>query len=396
MVARLAANDPHAKCQVGTGTLAPLAEALNKLSVQLAGGRTKAGEAFDVQALVEQAPNMMIACDPDGRIRFVNFTLPGLVIGDLLGTSMYRFIAPEDLDRVRGTIQRVLETGEPGGFDIRSVVKPGPEWFSAKLGAIKAEGQIAGFTMILTDISDLKQTQSRLERSNQELENFAYVASHDLQEPLRKIQTFGERLKSTSAGKLGPEGVDYLERMHSASTRMRRLIDDLLSFSRVASRAQPFTRVDLTALARDVVEGFKPIIEKTGAAVTVGTLPTLEADPTQLRQLLHHLLGNALKFHREDAPPTISIRGTLNADGTRCELAVEDDGIGFDEKYLDRIFNVFQRLHGRASKYDGTGIGLAICRKIVDRHNGSISARSTPGKGSTFVASLPLNQHSSR
>lgn len=396
LVARLAAGDPHARCRVGSGSLAPLAVALNNLSLLLASGGTKASEAFGIQTLVEQSPNMMLTCDRDSRIRFMNFTVPGLTVSGVERMSIYDFVLPQELERVRGFVQGVLETGEPVGYEIRSGVTPGPEWFAVRMGAIKAEQRIVGLTMILTDISDLKEIQGRLEQSNRELESFAYVASHDLQEPLRKIQTFGERLKATSSAALGPQGLDYLERMHGASSRMRRLIDDLLSFSRVSSRAKDFTRVDLGAVARGVLGDLEVAIEKEGAAVTLGELPVLEADPLQMRQLLQNLLSNALKFRRDDVAPSISIHGKVDAAARRCELVVTDNGIGFDEKYLDRIFSVFQRLHGRSSKYEGTGVGLAICRKIVERHAGIIVARSSPGEGASFTVSLPLEQHTSR
>jgi PAS domain S-box-containing protein len=346
-----------------------------------------------VQALVEQSPNIMLACDRDSRMRFQNFTTPGITVSDTLGRSVYETIAPHEHERVRAIIQRVLETGEPASYEIHSIYKPGPEWFNVRVAAIKAGPEIVGFTMILTDISDLKQTQFRLEQSNRELESFAYIASHDLQEPLRKVQTFGERLKLKSADKLGPEGLDNLERMVGAASRMGRLIEDLLTFARVSSKARPFTQVDLNALAREVLADLEMAIEKAGATVTVGELPTLDADPTQLRQLLQNLVSNALKFRREDVAPSISIQATVKEESAECELRVEDNGIGFEEKYLDRIFQVFQRLHGRGSKYEGTGIGLAICRKIAERHQGSITARSTSGGGATFITTLPLEQY---
>ncbi|MFL5350739.1 MAG: sensor histidine kinase, partial [Hyalangium sp.] len=253
LVDRLVANDPHARCQVGTGPLAPLAQALNHLATQLSSGRTKASEAFGMQALVEQSPNIMLACDRDARMRFLNFTTPGITVSDTLGRSVYETMAPHEHPRVQAIVKGVLETGEPAGYEIHSIYRPGPEWFNVRVGAIRAGQEIVGFTMILTDISDLKQTQARLEQSNQELESFAYVASHDLQEPLRKIQTFGDRLKKTSGEKMGPEGLDYLERMMGAASRMRRLIDDLLSFARLSSQARPFSSVDLQALAREVL-----------------------------------------------------------------------------------------------------------------------------------------------
>jgi len=396
LIARIAANDPHARCRVGEGPLGPVAAALNTLATHLSTGSLKASEAFGIHALVTQAPNMMLACDLREQIRFLNFTLPGRVIGDVVGLKVMDFIAPEEQPRVRGIIRKVVETGEPAGYEIRSVVQPGPEWFSVRVGPIKAGHETVGFTMILTDISDLKRTQARLEHSNRELESFAYVASHDLQEPLRKIQTFGDRLKATSAATLDAKGLDYLERMNAAATRMRGLIDDLLSYARVSAQTKPFTRVDLAALAREVLGDLETAIERTGATITLGELPVLDADPVQLRQLLQNLLSNALKFRREDVAPTISVEATVEAGSNRCELRVRDNGIGFEEKYTERIFDLFQRLHGRGGQYEGTGIGLAICRKIAERHGGSIGARSSPGAGATFLVTLPLQQPTSR
>ena len=395
-ISRITANEPHVQCRVGDGPLGPVAAALNTLATHLSTGSLKASEAFGIHALVTQAPNMMLACDLREQIRFLNFTLPGRVIGDVVGLKVMDFIAPEEQPRVRGIIRKVVETGEPAGYEIRSVVQPGPEWFSVRVGPIKAGHETVGFTMILTDISDLKRTQARLEHSNRELESFAYVASHDLQEPLRKIQTFGDRLKATSAATLDAKGLDYLERMNAAATRMRGLIDDLLSYARVSAQTKPFTRVDLAALAREVLGDLETAIERTGATITLGELPVLDADPVQLRQLLQNLLSNALKFRREDVAPTISVEATVEAGSNRCELRVRDNGIGFEEKYTERIFDLFQRLHGRGGQYEGTGIGLAICRKIAERHGGSIGARSSPGAGATFLVTLPLQQPTSR
>ena len=248
----------------------------------------------------------------------------------------------------------------------------------------------------------LKTTAMRLERSNRELADFAYVASHDLQEPLRKVQAFGDRLKAACSKSLGAEGRDYLERLQAAAKRMQVLIDDLLAFSRVTTKANPFEPVELSRIAQDVLSDLEVRIQQTAGQVDLGALPAIEADPLQMRQLFQNLLGNALKFHHEGKPPVIKVRGTVlsepapgSAAGGQsrefCQITFEDNGIGFDEKYLDRIFVLFQRLHGR-SAYDGTGIGLAICRKIADRHGGSITAESLPGEGSTFRITLPLQQ----
>lgn len=249
----------------------------------------------------------------------------------------------------------------------------------------------------------LKKFAARLERSNRELQEFASVASHDLQEPLRKIQAFGDRLKTKCQDALSPEGQDYLERMQSAAGRMQTLINDLLMFARVDATASPFVKVDLGQVAREVASDLETRIEREDARVEIGELPVIEADPSQMRQLLQNLIGNALKYRRKDVPPVVKIyaavikeRRAQKRPGNHptadfSQIIVEDNGIGFDEKYLDRIFMVFQRLHGR-KEYEGTGMGLAVCRKIAERHNGSITASSTPGRGSTFIVTLPLRR----
>jgi PAS domain S-box-containing protein len=395
LVNRLAANEPNVRGRVGQGPLAPLAAALNHLSTTLDARRTAAPDPFGVQVLVAQSPIMMMACDAEERIRFMNYTIPGLSLSDVVGQSYYRYTPPEDLEMVRGHVRKVLATGEPVSYEHRPSRPSGAEWYSVQLAPIRDSKRIIGFTVSLMDITDLKRTQLRLEQSNRELENFASVASHDLQEPLRKIQTFSERVSSMYAETLGPEGRDYLERMNNAATRMRKLIDDLLAYSRVSSKTQTLHLVDLSELARGVLGDLETSIEQSRATVTIGQLPTLEASPMQMRQLLQNLLSNALKFRKDDVPPAISLNATVDPESNRCELRVEDNGIGFEEKYVDRIFNVFQRLHGRG-KYEGTGIGLAICRRIAERHGGSIQARSAPGRGSTFIVTLPYRQQASR
>ena len=250
----------------------------------------------------------------------------------------------------------------------------------------------------------LKSSAARLERSNRELEQFASVAAHDLQEPLRKVQTFGERLRAEAGPQLTAEGLDYLERMQDASGRMRTLIDDLLTFSRVTTKGEAFVPVDVTGVAREVVSDLEASLEEEGGRVEVGHLPHIDADPMQVRQLLQNLISNGLKFRRLDQAPVVKVRGRLlGGSGDRgdpaspvngmCEITVEDNGIGFDEKYIDRIFTIFQRLHGRG-EYEGTGIGLALCRKIAERHGGTITATSRPGQGSTFAVTLPVKRSS--
>lgn len=229
-----------------------------------------------------------------------------------------------------------------------------------------------------------------LARSNQDLQDFAYAASHDLQEPLRKIMTFGDRLQVRYADQLDERGLDYLQRMQQAATRMQTLIVDLLAYSRVSTQARPFTPVDLNAVLTAVLADLEMRLEETNATIQLDPLPTIDADPTQMAQLFLNLLSNALKFTAPDHPPVVHIY-SQPADRNHYTIVVNDNGIGFEEKYLDRIFGVFQRLHGR-EEYSGTGVGLAICQKIVKRHNGHITARSQPGAGATFFVTLPAHQ----
>ncbi|MBD0327925.1 MAG: PAS domain-containing protein, partial [Pyrinomonadaceae bacterium] len=248
----------------------------------------------------------------------------------------------------------------------------------------------------------LRAYATRLNRSNRELQDFAYVASHDLQEPLRKVRTFGDRLNAKYAEALGEQGRDYLKRMEGATVRMQDLIDDLLELSRVTTNAQPFTPVDLNEVARDVVFDLEARIEQIGGRVEVSGLPTVKADRLQMRQLLQNLISNALKFHREEEVPVVKVYSELlqereeegsgrTADRRAYQIFVEDNGIGFDEKHLERVLAPFQRLHGRDA-YEGTGMGMAICRKVVERHNGDITAKSTLGRGATFIVTLPAKQ----
>ena len=268
-------------------------------------------------------------------------------------------------------------------------------------------------TMILLaieDITDRKRVEeklkiysAKLERSNRELQDFAQVASHDLQEPLRKILAFGDRIKIKAGESLDDECRDYLQRMFNAAARMQTLITDLMMFSKVETNSQPFVLTDLGVIAREVTADLETRIEQAGGRVEIEELPIIDADPMQMRQLLQNLIGNSLKYYREGVPPVVRIFSqNLDARSPEsmdegalarqlCQILVEDNGIGFDEKYLDRIFTVFQRLH-KKGEYEGTSVGLAICRKIVDRHGGTITARSSQGQGTTFVVTLPVIQ----
>jgi len=237
---------------------------------------------------------------------------------------------------------------------------------------------------------ELKTLMAKLKVSNQALQDFASIASHDLQEPLRKVMSFGNLIGQKYKDSLGETGNDYLRRMLDATERMRSLLKGLLEYSRITTKADPFVEVDLTKIVGEVLSDLEIGIERTGAEMRVLGLPIVKADPTQMRQLFQNLIGNALKFHQEDEKPVIEVRSSIADD--KLQIVVEDKGIGFEEQYLEKIFAPFQRLHGRSSGYEGTGMGLAICKKIVDRHGGSITAKSTPGKGSSFAITLPFEK----
>jgi two-component system CheB/CheR fusion protein len=242
----------------------------------------------------------------------------------------------------------------------------------------------------------------KLEWSNRELEDFAYIASHDLQEPLRAIQAFSDRLQAKYGRALDAQGLDYLMRIQKAAGRMRLLISDLLTYSRVTTKGKPFEQVDLGLLARECIADLNKRLEETKGRIEVGELPVLDADPVQMRQLIQNLLENGLKFHRAGEPPLVRIENHLvvppqfSADSfqlvkaPRCHISVSDNGIGFEEKYTERIFTPFERLHNQ-NQYPGTGIGLAVCRRIVERHGGSLKAKSLLNQGSTFLITLPLH-----
>ena len=274
---------------------------------------------------------------------------------------------------------------------------------------LREAGQDRGVVLVLRDITERIEAERQrqrfaqeLERSNRELQEFAFVASHDLQEPLRKIKAFGDRLRAKYGAQLDEGGRDYLDRMQSAATRMGALIDGLLSFSRVTSKSQPFAPVDLNEIAREVLEDLEARLESSGGRVEIGPLPIAQADPTQMRQLLQNLLGNALKFHQPDVPPLVQVSARVldsrgGESGERCEIWVRDNGIGFeagDSGEVERIFAPFGRLHGRDA-YEGTGMGLAICKRIAEHHGGSITARSVPGQGAAFIVTLPLRREAS-
>jgi signal transduction histidine kinase len=273
---------------------------------------------------------------------------------------------------------------------------------------LNGAGLVLGGMCIANDISEARQNQKELElrieklsRSNEELEQFAYVASHDLTEPLRKIRAFGERLASRFINELGPDGKDYIDRMQNAASRMQTLIDDLLAYSKLSRSQEENTLLSLTDIVNEVLSDLEITIEQKKAMIQVEELPEVMAIKGQMRQLFQNLISNALKFNAPGKCPVIHISSEIvswrdvknaskmNKQSKYSRITVQDSGIGFEEKFIDRIFVIFQRLHGR-SEYAGTGIGLAVCKKIVENHNGSITASSKINEGAAFTITLPL------
>ncbi len=246
---------------------------------------------------------------------------------------------------------------------------------------------------------DLLIINAELQRSNTELQQYAYIASHDLQEPLRKILTFSRIVTERYLDQM-PEAASYMNRVIAASERMRRLINDLLNFSRLTEVLQ-FKRTDLNEVLRETLSDLELTIKEKDASFTIDNLPAAEVVQLQLKQVFQNIISNALKFSRPGKPPQIKIQSELvdeksftsppTAAGKYFRLTISDNGIGFEEQYLDKIFTLFQRLHGK-DEYSGTGIGLAIVKKIVDKHNGILTARSGEGEGASFIMVLPLKQ----
>lgn len=237
----------------------------------------------------------------------------------------------------------------------------------------------------------LSQNAVELGKANKELQDFAHIASHDLQEPLRKIIIFGDRLESTLQDSSNEKAREYLDRMQKSAARMRHFIEDLLQYTKVDKKSMPFKPVDLNEIAKDIINEFEYLLIENRGAIHIDNLPVIEADPFQMSQLFLNMIGNGLKFHREEVPPVVNLGSTYNDNGT-WEITVEDNGIGIDEQHVDRIFKPFERLHNR-STFEGTGIGLTICNKIVTRHGGDISVKRHSENGVIFHITLPEKQN---
>jgi len=326
-----------------------------------------------------------------------------------------RIIHVEERQRVVEHLKGDLLHLDPCELEFRIIRRDGQEcWISHVCRAVlDDQGNMLGRRASNRDVNDRKQAEADLQRAheglerkiakrtaelewrNRELQEFANVAAHDLQEPLRKIQVFGDLLQHEMSQNLSDSARDYLARMTGAATRMQELIKALLAYSRVSTKTNPFERVDLRHIAEKVVDDLAMSMEEKQPVVEIGDLPEIDADPVQISQLLQNLIVNAIRYKKQDQVPAVKISGRWGKQAGRknkyVELRVQDNGIGFDMRYLDRIFLPFERLHGRG-EYEGTGMGLAICRTIAQRHGGSITAESRPGEGATFIVRLPVRQ----
>ena len=288
-------------------------------------------------------------------------------------------------------------------------------WGSTVITALYNEQhEVIGFLKVTRDLTERKlledtlrtntqrlaEKNRELEKMNQELASFAYVSSHDLQEPLRKIQTFASRIATTESDRLSDKGKDFFGRIQQAASRMQKLLQDLLSYSRAITEEVHFQKTDLNTLLEKVKNQWKDTIEEKEAILHVHHLPVLHIIPFQFQRLLTNLVGNALKFHKPGLSPRIDIRARIthgkelnmqqaNNTWEYCHISVTDNGIGFDPQFVDRIFEVFQRLHTR-DEYEGTGIGLAICKKIAENHHGFMTAEGRPGQGANFNVYIPV------
>ncbi len=367
---------------------------LRSMQCELEQSRKKYSDLYDF------APVGYLTLSEEGRIVEANLTAArqlGMERSVLIGKPFNLYAAGDYREELHLHLRMVFNTRQPHTCEIKLDGRncTGCYFQLDSTYLLNSDGESLARTT-MTDISDRKKAEEKLtalagklEFRNRELEQFAFIASHDLQEPLRKILAFGERLGTKYREKLDEEGKDYLIRIMNASKRMQQFIRDLIQYARVTARPEPLHTLDLRKAVMEVISDLELKIERVGANVEVLELPAVKGEKSQIRQLFQNLIANALKFHGEEQPHIKIYSRRTDRD---CTIFVEDNGIGFDEKYLDRIFVPFERLHGK-SAYEGTGMGLAICRKIVERHGGTITAKSKAGEGSTFIITLPLESN---
>jgi PAS domain S-box-containing protein len=356
----------------------------------------RAEELFRVA--VEGSPSGLLMVDREGAIVLVNREVErlfGYPRNELIGRQI-DVLVPDGMRRghpaLRGEFMQDPSARAMGaGRELFAKRKDGHE-VPVEIGLNPLSTDSGMFVLAsVVDITERKRSEFDLKRSNEELERFAYVASHDLQEPLRMVASYVQLLGKRYKGKLDADADEFIGYAADGAMRMQRLIEDLLAFSRVGTRGATSVPVDINMVLAGALTNVRLSIEESGASVTAGELPTVPGDPGQLGHLFQNLISNAVKFRGED-PPLVRVSAERDADNWL--FRVHDNGIGIAPEYFDRIFVIFQRLHGR-EKYSGTGIGLAIARKIVERHGGRIWVESTPGRGTTFLFTLPAHQEQS-
>jgi PAS domain S-box-containing protein len=348
--------------------------------------------------LIENATDIIYRIDLTGTFTYSNSVVKRIMDyseEEIIGMNYLELVRSDERERVQQFYIEQLTNNELTSYlEFPAVAKDGTEvWIGQSVGLVRENGKVTGMQAVARDITERKrmeealvQQAEELASANADLEQFAFIAAHDLQEPLRKIQAFGDRLNLKYSKALDDTGRDYLERMRGSATRMRTLIDDLLSFAR-ANKQQKREVTSLEPIIRGVLGDLQIRAEETEATISVGTMPTLEVDPSQMRQVFQNIIGNALKFRRPGVPPVITVYSHRQPTGD-WQIRISDNGIGFDEQYKERIFAVFQRLHSR-EQYEGTGIGLAIVRRIIEGHGGSIEVTSRLNEGTTFYVTLP-------
>jgi PAS domain S-box-containing protein len=356
-----------------------------------------------------QAAAGIAECDLAGHFQLVNdryCDMLGRSREALLQLHMEDTIFPEDRSSIMAQVIEMKNTGESFTAERQCLRGDGSSiWVRNNVSLVRdRHGQPQSMVVISQDITerkaaelairsaqeDLKKYAARLERSNKELEHFATIASHDLQEPLRKVMMFSDHLENITENILSPEAKDDIVRLQRATRKMQTLIDNLLDLSRVARRGSPFRKVNLANLMTEVMADLHPMLNEAGGTLEIGNMIELEADPSQLQQLLENLISNAIKFHRQDVLPVVRVSSDY-VDGECCQITVSDNGIGIKPEYKDKIFDAFVRLNSQ-NAYPGNGIGLTICQKIAMRHEGTIQVDSVPGEGSTFTVKLPIHQ----
>jgi PAS domain S-box-containing protein len=372
-------------------------EELRRTQVELETSRARYFDLYDM------APVGYFTVSEEGLILEANLTavtLLGVTRGELVKRPLSRFIHTLDQDLYSRHRKQLLATGEPQSCDLRLVPKDGSHFWARYEATAAQDADGAPVSRaVISDITGRKLAEEKLRRlnvellsSNRDLEQFAYVASHDLQEPLRMVISFTQLLARRYEDKLDEKGLQFIAYAVDGATRMQRLIDDLLTFSRVGTKGLPTVPTDSRAIVDKALGNLQVALEESGAVVTVGDLPTVRADSIQLVQLFQNLVANAIKFSRSGEAPRIAI--SAENLGGEWRFAVRDSGIGIDPQYADKIFVIFQRLHTR-EEYPGTGIGLAVCKRIVERHGGRIWVESILGQGATFFFTVPppgLNQ----